>query len=448
MLKQLFGQNKYIMEQQTLQIQGGKPLNGTVTVSGAKNEATKLMVASALMHKPVLLENVPDIGDVEITAELLRGIGASVAYNPKSQTMRIDATSLKSHHAIYEEVARGNRLSILLAGPLLHHFGEATVQKPGGCKIGERPLDLHIYYLRKMGVAIDEDDTLIHLKGKLRGAIIEFPYKSVGATEGVLLASVYATGTTVIKNPANEPEIAEQIKFLQRAGALIRYDANGNILVEGSTVPLAVTHPIRIMGDRVEAISYASAAAATDGKVAIAGIQQHQIITAVTALRRAGVHVEFDGQHMIVSRQGDLQALKLETDPHPAFATDFQQVFVVLLSQSTGTSFVHETVFDNRFNYLKQLNNLGGNFEVLRECKPFLSCRFSGLHEHTAKVSGPVAFHGGAAEITDLRAAFALTIAGLLSKHPTHLANAHHLLRGYDHPIEKLRALGAEISLI
>lgn len=429
-----------------IEIHGGNALRGTVRISGAKNEVTKLMVASTLLSRPLHLSNVPHMGDVEVTADLLKGIGAKIDYSKQEGTMRIDATTLNHFEAIYHST-RGNRLSVLLAGPLLHHFGKAVVQKPGGCRIGERPLDLHMYYLQQMGVTIEEDDQLIELKGKLRAATIEFPYKSVGATEGALLASIFATGETVIHNPAKEPEIIELIKVMQRAGALIWYDAAENIHIEGTDKPLAVEHPVRIMGDRVEAISYACAAIATKGEIRLEGIEQHQIITPLTALRKIGANIEFDGKAITVSQNGRLQPLHLETDPHPAFATDYQQIFAVVLSLAHGSSYIHETVHDKRFVYLEQLNRLGGKFKVSTNCVPFLTCRFSELHEHTAHISGPVEYHGGNADITDLRAAFALVLAGLLSKQPTYLAEAHHLLRGYDRPIDKLQNLGASLRL-
>lgn len=432
--------------QDRLLIHGGTPLSGTVRISGAKNETTKLMVASALLDSEVVLENVPHIGDVDITSELLQNLGATVHYSPDKATMRVDARSLKKHEAIYVS-NRGNRLSILLAGPLLYRFGQAVVQKPGGCKIGDRPLDLHIHYLRALGITIEEEGNVIKLRGTLRGNTIAFPYKSVGATEGALLAAVYASGETVIKNAANEPEITEQIKFLQRAGSLIEYDANQDIHVHGVSRPLHLDHPITIIGDRVEAISYACAAVASNGSIRLEGIQQHQIITPLTALRQIGARIAFDGKAITISRDHTLKPLNVETDPYPAFATDYQQMFAVVLSLASGTSYIHETVHDNRFAYLGQLNKLGGHFEVSETCKPFANCRFSSLHNHTAKIAGPMQFHGGMAEITDLRAAFALVMAGLLSSQPTHLSEANHLLRGYDHPIEKLTRLGARIEL-
>ncbi len=430
-----------------LEIEGGVPLQGSVRISGAKNETTKLMVASTILDSPVTLENVPHIGDVSITSELLQGIGVSVQYSEKNASLRLNANGLSGHQAIYES-KRANRLSVLLAGPLLYHFGEAVVQKPGGCKIGERPLDQHLYYLHRLGITIDEQDKIIKLKGKLRGNLIDFPYKSVGATEGALLAAVRADGETVIKNAANEPEIAEQIKFLQRAGALIWYTADGSIRIEGTSGKLSLDQPVRMIGDRVEAISYAAAAVASGGRVDLLGIQHHQIVTAISALRQCGANVEFNGAGIVVSAGEKVLPYRIETDPHPAFATDFQQVFVVLMSVARGLSFMHETVFDNRFKYLEQLNKLGGNFEVSTKCEPFNNCRFANAHEHTAKINGPIHFYGGQAEITDLRAAFALTMAGLLSPAKTRLTNAHHLLRGYDRPIEKLTALGAKIRLI
>lgn len=435
-----------IDDNQTLEILGARPLRGSVAISGAKNEVTKLMVAATLMSRPLHLTNVPEIGDVAVTCELLRNIGASIAYNPAKHEMSIDASNLKHHEAIYKST-RGNRLSILLAGPLLHKFGKAVVQKPGGCRIGERPLDLHMYYMRQMGIKIEEDDKIVSLTGALHGATIEFPYKSVGATEGALLASVYAKGETIIKNPAHEPEIFEMIKVLQRSGAVIWFDAAEDIHILGVEKPLALDHPVRILGDRVEAISYACAALATDGQITLEGVEQHQFITALSALRRIGARIVFDGKTITVSRDGNLHPLNLETDPHPAFATDFQQIFAVVLSLAEGVSYIHETVHDRRFAYLHELNKLGGKFSVATGCAPFLTCRFSQLHEHTAKIEGPVQYHGGVATITDLRAAFALVLAGLCASQPTHLTEAHHLLRGYDNPIEKLHALGAELTL-
>ncbi len=435
---------------QFLEIIGGKPLNGTVRVSGAKNEVTKLMVASVLFDRPLVLENVPAISDVEVTADLLKSLGASIEYQAHNHRLKINGANVSKHEAVYSSdsgSSSANRLSILLAGPLLYRFGKAVVQKPGGCRIGERPLDLHLYYLRQLGIKIAETDTLIELEGALTGGVIEFPYKSVGATEGALLSSVYAKGRTIIKNSAHEPEIIELITVLQEAGAMIEYDSEGNIHITGTDKPLFIDHPISIIGDRLEAMSYLIAAVATDGKVTVEGIDPRNLTTALTHLRRLGADVVIEDDKITASRGGTLKPLMLETDPHPALATDLQQIFVVLLSRATGTSYMHETVFDKRFAYLEQLNILGGNFSVAKKCAPFRTCRFSDVHDHTAKISGPVLFHGGVAKITDLRAAFALTIAGLLATQPTTLHDAHHLLRGYDNVIGKLQSLGASIKL-
>ncbi len=433
--------------QQVLQIHGGKPLKGRVKISGAKNETTKIMVASALFNCPITLDNVPNIGDVEITAELMRGLGATVHHHTEKSRLTVDARLLKNSEAIYQST-KHNRISVLLAGPLLHRFGKAKVQKPGGCKIGQRPLDMHLLYLKKMGVTIEETDEEIRLSGKMHGAVVEFPYKSVGATEGALLASVYADGETIIKNPANEPEIIEQIKILQLGGALIEYDIAGSIHITGVSKPLILNHPVAMIGDRVEAISYAAAALATKGDVVLEGVKQESIITALTILRKIGANIEIDGDNIRVHNGGDLLPCDVETDPHPAFATDFQQPMVVLLSQATGVSHMHETVFDNRFAYLDSLNELGGNFKVSTRCNPFISCRFADLHNHTAKIVGPTKFTGGTTSFTDLRAAFGLVMAGLLSKNTTTLKEVHHLLRGYDRPVDKLHGLGADLKLL
>ena len=432
---------------QILRIKGGKPLKGKVHISGAKNEVTKLMVASTLFSRPFYIENVPDIEDVRITAEMLRRMGVDVAFRPDKHIIALNTTKMSKHEAVFSN-GSANRLSILLAGPLLHKFGRAVVEKPGGCRIGERPLDLHLYYLKRLGVEIDEDEFQISLSGKLTGGNVEFPYKSVGATEGVLLASVYAKGTTIITNHANEPEIIELIKVLQQAGAMIEYDSEGRIKVTGVDYPLFVEHPVQVIGDRVEAISYFAAALATNGEISADGIDQRHIFTALSTLRKAGARIDITGEKITVARHGILLPIDVETDPHPALATDFQQVIAVLLSQAEGTSHIHETVFERRFIYLEQLNKLGGKFSVSLGCRPFKPCRFAQKSEHTATVKGPAYFHGGEAEITDLRAAFALVMAGLLSDNDTILHNAHHLLRGYDKVIEKLRSLGADIKLI
>lgn len=430
-----------------IKIIGGKPLSGEINIAGAKNEVTKLMVASVLFASPLFLENVPNIDDVEITADLLRHLGSKIKFDHVEKTLFIDSTLVNRHEANFGQNG-GNRLSILLAGPLLNRFGKCVVEKPGGCRIGERPLDLHLYYLRTLGITVDEDDCQISLQGKLTGAVIDFPYKSVGATEGALLSAVYAKGETIIKNHANEPEIIELIKILQQAGALIEYDAEGHIHVTGVEKPLKIDHPIRIIGDRVETISYLSLALATDGEILVKGIDQSSIITALSLFRKAGADILIENDTIRAKRAGDLHPVIFETDPHPAFATDFQQVFAVMLSQAKGDSQIHETVFDKRFAYFEQLNLLGGKFEVKTECNPFKPCRFAGQFLHNATVHGPVTFHGGKAEITDLRAAFALTTAGLLAKNQTILDNASHLLRGYDQIISKLSSLGADIKLV
>lgn len=332
-------------------IQGGKPLKGRVKVAGAKNAATKELVAALLTDDKVVLRNVPDIGDVAVTAEMLSDIGAKLTR--RGDQVTVDASKLKSAK-VSEAFSGKNRIPILFLGPLLHRFGEAVIPSLGGCSIGGRTVDFHIEALQKMGVSIAcEGKTYLARAKKLKGAVIELPFPSVGATENVMLSAVLAEGTTIIRNAAMEPEIVDLAMLLQSMGALIKLEVNRTWVIEGVEALHGATH--RVIPDRIEAASFAAAAALTGGEVFVEEARQVDMLAYLNALRRIGVPYEVRDDGILFGHADKLQPIVVETDVHPGFMTDWQQPFVMLLTQAEGVSIVHETVYENRFGYTDAL---------------------------------------------------------------------------------------------
>lgn len=427
-----------------LLITGGTPLRGEVRVPGAKNAATKELVATLLASEPVTLLNVPDIGDTQATIEMLEGLGAHVTREGDSVT--VDASALKTH-VVHEAFSRKNRIPILLFGPLLARFGKAEIPALGGCKIGARPVDFHLDALRSMGVEIEcNGEYRAALTGKrLKGAVIDLPFPSVGATENSMLAAVLAQGTTVIKNAAVEPEIVDLAKLLQSMGAIISLDVNRTWMIEGVERLHGATH--RVVPDRIVAGSFAIAAAITGGDVLIHDARQDDMLSFLNALRRTGVEFEVQGDSIRVTAPQKLHPLTLETDVHPGFMTDWQQPFVMLLTQAQGVSIVHETVYESRFGYTEALNQMGANITVHTTCLGSKDCRFKhGNHPHSAVIVGPTPLKAADIEIPDLRAGFSYLIAALIADGTSRITGIEHIERGYEHIVDKMKALGAKIE--
>lgn len=424
-------------------IRGGKKLKGRVKISGAKNAASKMMVASLLTDERVALQNFPRIGDTAITAELCASFGSAIRLSPGMLT--IHTPVIKSHEA--SSFSRRNRIPILALGPLLARTGKAVVPLMGGDKLGPRPVNLHLDALSAMGARIAVTDVWYQASAPqgLKGAKIVFPFPSVGATENTLLAAVLAKGKTIIHNAAVEPEIMDLIKLLQKMGAIIGLGANRVIYIDGVPRLRGATHAV--ISDRNEAVSFACLAVATDGRILAEGARQEDMISFLNALRKVGGEYEVSDNGIVFWRERELQAIELETDTHPGFMTDWQQPFVALLTQARGVSIIHETIYEDRFGYARDLNAMGANIKVFSKCLGELLCRFNSCgYEHSAVVSGPTALLGGKAVVRDLRAGMMQVLAALIARGESCITGIEEIDRGYHTLDARLRGLGADIQ--
>ncbi|MFH1078583.1 MAG: UDP-N-acetylglucosamine 1-carboxyvinyltransferase [Patescibacteria group bacterium] len=425
-------------------IRGGSPLTGEIRISGAKNAATKEIVAALLADEPVTLHNVPDIGDVHVTLDMLKGLGATVSFS--DGTVTVDASSVNTPE-VAEALSRKNRIPILLMGPLIHRFGEARIPALGGCTIGARPVDFHLAALKSMGATISCDEhTFTATAKRLKGTVITLTYPSVGATENAMLAAVKAEGTTIIQNAAMEPEILDLAKLLQSMGAIINLDVNRTWVIEGVPTLRGAEH--RVIPDRIEAASFLVAAAITGGDVLVRDARQDDLLSFLNALRRVGVPFKIEEDGIRVSKAERLFPIALETDVHPGFMTDWQQPFVMLLTQAEGVSIVHETVFEDRFGYTEALTRMQANIQLHRECLGSKACRFVNRdYRHSAVIVGPTPLKAADIRIPDLRAGFSYLIAALIADGTSRLTNVELIERGYEDIIGKLKALGADIEV-
>lgn len=426
---------------QSYSITGGRPLSGRTRVAGAKNAATKLMVATLLTDEPCRLENVPKLGDTEITAELLASVGTTLEWNGTTLHLQTPSISTTTVHAL----SRKNRIPILAIAPLLHRGKHADVPIVGGDNIGPRPVNLHLESLRAMGAQVDQTDTaFVASANSLHGAHIRLAFPSVGATETVLFAAVLAQGLTRLENAAVEPEVLELIMFLQKMGAIVHLGANRVIEVEG--VQKLHGASWRIGPDRNEVVSFASAAIGTGGDVFIEGAQQEALVTYLNVIRRMGAQftVEVDGIHFQAGKV--LRAIDFSTDTHPGFMTDWQQPTVALLTQADGVSHVHETIYEDRFSYTNDVVKLGAEIRVTDACG-VAECRFAkSKARHFATVTGPRPLTAGTLHIPDIRAGMAHIITALIATGTSTVHGIEHLDRGYVALDERLRQLGAEIQ--
>ena len=430
----------------TLYIRGGRVLSGEVQLAGAKNAATKLMIASLLTEEPVILQNCPEIEDVAITAEICRQIGASVERRGTTLTLHTPAVLATR----IPQTSSSNRISVLALSPLLHRAGEAEVPVVGGDDIGGRPVDYHLGALGAMGAVIEQSDTGYRAAapGGLHGAVIDLPYPSVGATENVILGAVLARGRTILHNAAVEPEILDLVKLLQQMGAIIEFGANRRLTIDGVERLGGVTY--RVLPDRLEAASWANVALATNGRITVAGARQDELMSFLNTVRRIGgaYHVTPSGISFKRGRQ-PLRSIELETDTYPGISTDWQQPTVVVLTQAEGLSVVHETVYENRFGYTEDLRRMGADIGVFAKCLGELPCRYRGLSQrHSAVVRGATPLRATNIEVPDIRAGMAQVIAALVADGESQLTGIHHLERGYGLAFwDKLKAIGADFEI-
>lgn len=427
-----------------IKITGGKPLTGEVKISGAKNAASKMIIASLLTSDEVVLHNVPLQQETDIARELVEMLGAKTELDDHTITLRAPDISSDSAMAL----TRKNRLSILLSAPLLHRTGSACIPMPGGDKIGPRPVNFHTMALERMGATIAESAEGFEMKvdGQLKGAVIELPYPSVMATETVLLAGVLAEGRTVIKNAAIEPEIIELIMMLQKMGAVVEYGVGRNIEITG--VERLGGCEFSVLPDRLEAASYACIALATQGEIFCAGARHDHMITFLNAVRLIGGEYEVAENGILFRGAGHYRGIQLETDTHPGFATDWQQPFLVVLTQATGTSVIHETVYQERFGYTETLVKMGADITLFRNCLGELPCRFRDQnYQHSAVIKGPTPLHATEMTVPDIRAGLAYVVAALVAEGTSTIAGVEHLERGYENLHGKLEAIGAQITI-
>jgi len=435
-----------------LKIKGGKPLEGKVKAAGAKNAITKLLVASLLTDKKAVFYNVPDIAEVDVTVELCREIGSQVQWNREEGIIEIITKELKTSY-VPQRFSGSNRIPILMIGSLLGRTGEdIIVPTAGGCKIGKRPVDFHLTALEKLGAEIEyremkkEGAYFARAHHGLKGAIIDLPFPSVGATENTLLAAVHAKGTTVIRNAAIEPEIMDLILFLQKLGVRVGVDTDRTIHIHQARQFHEVEHTV--ITDRIEAASLGLAGIATKGRVFVEDIQHLPMITFLNKLYEvnAGFEVKRDGIEFFY--KGPLRAgMHIETDVHPGFMTDWQQPFVVLLTQAEGSCVIHETIYENRFGYTETLKLMGADIESFTQCLGHKPCRFASHNfVHSIVIKGPTPLISKDIVIPDLRAGFAYVLAALIAPDISHISGLHFLDRGYEHLVAKLSSLGAEIT--
>ncbi|MBS0636738.1 MAG: UDP-N-acetylglucosamine 1-carboxyvinyltransferase [Verrucomicrobia bacterium] len=439
---------------EVLRVTGGTALKGQVRASGAKNAMTKLLVASLISDKKCTFYNVPNIGDVEITLAMCKEIGMEATWDKESRVLQVQTKELKTTY-VPQRFSGSNRIPILMIGALLARSDQdIIVPTVGGDRIGARPVNFHTEALEKLGAQIEyrqmkkEGAYFAYAPHGLKGSIITLPYPSVGATENTILAGVTARGTTVIKNAANEPEVVELILFLQKLGAIITLDTDRTIRIQGTRHFHEVEH--HVMTDRIEAASFGMAAIATKGRVLVEGADHRHMITFLNKLREIGGGFSVKGNGIEFFWDSALHGgLHLETDVHPGFMTDWQQPFVVLLTQAVGSSVIHETVYENRFGYVDTLVEMGADISTFRQCLGGRQCRFaSQSFPHSIVVKGATQLSGRTIEIPDLRAGFAYVMAALLAKDVSMITGLDYLDRGYENLAKKLAGIGAQVERV
>jgi UDP-N-acetylglucosamine 1-carboxyvinyltransferase len=423
------------------------PLRGEVRVSGAKNSITKLMVAAMLTTEPCVFHNVPAIGDSQITRVICEALGAEFKEIPP-RTLQVQTSRFVSSEV---PLALGayNRLAIMMVAPLLHRTGQAVIpMAAGGDRIGPRPVNFHLEGYRRLGAQVEVREDAYCLKAeRLYGTELVLPYPSVTTTENLLLAATIAKGRTFIRNAAIEPEILDLVICLQKMGAIIDYNTDRTFVVEGVQELWGTTHDI--MPDRIVAASLACAAVASGGDVFVRGARQVDMVTFLNTLRRVGGAFEVATDGIRFYRQGALKSIALETKVHPGFMTDWQPPFVLLLTQAEGMSVVHETVFEDRFGYIAELQKMGADIALYDACLGGGACRFhSSNYRHSCVIKGPMRLRGAQITVPDLRAGFTYLIAAILAQGQSTIEGIRHIERGYENLEDSLRRLGVQIGKV
>ena len=418
----------------SIRIKGNGALHGVIPIAGAKNACLTLMPATLLTDAPLTLTNAPRLADIRTMTQLLQSLGAEVACLQGGQVLALSSHGLTSHRADYD-IVRKMRASILVLGPLLARGGQAVVSLPGGCAIGARPVDLHLKALEAMGAEMDLRDGYIHATvpgGRLRGAVIAFPFVSVGATENALMAATLAKGTTVLQNAAREPEIVDLAHCLRRMGAQIEGEGTSTITIEGVDALGGATHAV--VADRIELGTYMLVPAICGGEVECLGGRMDLVGAFAAKLDEAGVSVTETPRGLKVSRNnGRVHGINVVTEPFPGFPTDLQAQMMALLCTADGVSVLEERIFENRFMHAPELMRMGARIDV---------------HGGTATVTGVEKLRGAPVMATDLRASVSLILAALAAEGETVVSRVYHLDRGYERVEEKLSACGALIERI
>lgn len=414
-------------------VTGGSELHGEIPIAGAKNACLALMPATLLSEEPLTLTNAPRLSDIKTMTTLLESFGSEVSNMQDGKVLTMSSHNLNNLTAEYD-IVRKMRASILVLGPLLAREGRAVVSLPGGCAIGARPVDLHLMAMRALGAEIELHDGYIHANAKkgLKGAIIEFPFVSVGATENALLAASLAAGTTVLKNAAREPEIVDLVRCLIAMGAEIGGEGTSTITIQGVDRLHGATH--QVVTDRIELGTYMLAPAFTGGEIECLGGKIELLASFCEKLDECGIVVEQTENGLKVKRSNSgLKAINVKTEPFPGFPTDLQAQMMALLCTATGTSVLEEKIFENRFMHAPELGRMGAQIDV---------------NGGVATVKGINRLKGAPVMATDLRASVSLILAGLAAEGETLINRVYHLDRGYERVEEKLSNCGAKIERV
>lgn len=413
-------------------VKGGNRLVGAVKTSGAKNAVLPIIAASILGTTPSHLDEVPMLEDVYTISEVLKCLGLAVECSPEKNVLDIDSTEITSYEAPYELV-RTMRASFLVMGPLLARIGKARISMPGGCAIGARPIDIHLKGFEALGVKIEQGHGYIEASAPegLKGTSIYFDFPSVGATENIMMAASLAEGTTILENAAEEPEIVDLANYLNKMGAKIRGAGTDTIRIEG--VDKLHGADYTIIPDRIEAGTYMIAAAMTGGDVVVENVLPEHQKPLIAKLREAGAVVEEDIDKVRVIGKNPLKAVSIKTLPYPGFPTDMQAQMMAMMVIAEGRSKVTETVFENRFMHVVELNRMGAQIST---------------EGRSAVIDGPCKLTGCDVRATDLRAGAAMILAGLVAEGTTRIGDLHHIDRGYENIVAKLKNLGADIERV
>ena len=412
-------------------VKGGNPLHGSVRISGAKNSGLPILISALLSDKPLRVKNIPHLQDVTTTLDLLGRLGASVELD-ESMIVEVSTRDVNNFRATYE-IVETMRASILVLGPLLARFGRAQVSMPGGCAIGSRPIGLHIEGLRALGASIDVEGGYIQASaGRLRGAHIFMDTISVTGTENLMMAATLAKGTTVIENAAQEPEVIDLANCLNGMGAKIEGAGTNKVMIEGVDYLSENSHTI--IADRIEAGTYLAAGAVTGGDVTVRDVQPENMVAVMDKLNDAGAQITLGSDWVRLNMQGNRpKCVNIRTAPYPGFPTDMQAQMLMMDCVASGTGTITETIFENRFQHVQELQRMGANIS---------------MNGSTATVTGVKALQGARVTATDLRASACLALAGLVATSETVIQKIHHIDRGYNCIEEKLSQLGARISRI